>query len=158
MKKNRRSVVESSLQSSRCSDPLPSLASYLDRFKAQVVDMFMLYTPILYGLTYLLLGGAQAFRSSPWAPFVAVFLYAILHAIFLSRTGQTPGCKAYRLRVVDCQGRLLGFPLALVRFFLFLLSATLLFGVILPAIRRKKSTLHDWILKTSVVYDSGSAM
>lgn len=139
------------------SSPCGTPASYFTRFKAQVVDTFMLYTPILYLVTYVILGRAEEFRSNEWGPFLSVTLYGILSSILLALHGQTPGCKAYNIRVVDREGRKIGFLRALGRFFLFLLSALLLFGIALPFIRQKRSTLHDWILDTSVINGDASS-
>lgn len=126
-------------------------APYITRVKAQIVDTFMLYMPLLYFITYVVIGQAAEFRESQWAPLLAVTLYGVISAILTSFLGQTPGHKAYKIKVVNAKGERLGFWLALWRFGLFLFSACLLFGIALPFLRREQSTLHDWILGTRVI-------
>ena len=40
------------------------LATFWERGKAQVIDTFMIYLPLLYFLTYVVIGSAQGFRES----------------------------------------------------------------------------------------------
>ena len=125
-------------------------ARYVDRIKAFITDLFMIYTPILYALTYLVLGNKEAFQHSFWGPFLAVALYGVIYALFLSKTGQTPGKKAYKIKVVvdDASYETISFGRALLRFVAFLFSATILIGLILPLYNKKKKALHDMIANT----------
>ena len=109
----------------------------------------MIYTPILYAITYVVLGNKEEFQHSFWGPFSAVVLYGIIYALFLARTGQTPGKKAYKIKVVDerTYGNI-SFFRALVRFAAFLFSATILIGVVFPFYNKQKKALHDIIAKT----------
>ena len=55
-------------------------ATFWERGKAQVIDTFMIYLPLLYFLTYVVIGSAQGFRDSNWGPFVAVLIYGLIVA------------------------------------------------------------------------------
>lgn len=121
-------------------------ATYPQRIKAFIVDMFMIYTPILYIITYFILGGKEDFQSSQAAPLAAVAVYGLIYAIFLAKKGQTPGKKAYEIKVVDKNGYKLSFGMALLRFILFLFSATVIAGLLTPFFRADKKALHDIIL------------
>jgi uncharacterized RDD family membrane protein YckC len=127
--------------------------SYPDKIKALITDMFMIYAPILYIITYLIMGGKDDFQSSQLAPFVGVSMYGLVYAILLAKFGQTPGKKAYVMKVVDAKTQeQIGFFRALCRFVAFLFSATILFGVLLPLFRKDKKALHDIICGTIEIY------
>ena len=124
-------------------------ANYTDRVKAFITDLFMIYTPILYAITYVVLGNKEAFQRSTLGPLSAVLLYGVIYALFLSKTAQTPGKKAYKIEVVDMKThKKIPFWRAILRFFAFLFSATILIGLIFPFYNREKKALHDMIAGT----------
>jgi len=123
-----------------------NFAAYPQRIKAFIVDMFMIYTPILYIITYFILEGKEDFQSSQAAPLSAVIVYGIIYAIFLAKAGQTPGKKAYEIQVLKDSGDKLSFFGALLRFVLFLFSSTIVIGLLTPMFRQDKKALHDIIL------------
>lgn len=126
-------------------------ARYRERFAAQIIDSFMIYTPILYIATYVFMQGKEAFLDSELAPAVSVTLYGILSALFVSLWAQTPGNKAQGIAVVSRLGEKIGFFHALVRFALFIACALLLWGIFVPYLWRERTTLHDWLCGTIVI-------
>lgn len=130
------------------------LASFIQRAKAQIIDIFMIYMPILYFLTYVVIGSAKDFRESIWGPLVGVLLYGVIISLFLKFSAQTPGKKAYDLLLIRDNGKKITFFLAFVRFILFLVSGSLIIGILSPLWRKDKKTMHDLILKTSVIVKS----
>ncbi len=123
-----------------------------DRIKAFITDMFMIYMPIMYVVTYLVFNGKDDFLSSGLAPFLGTLIYALIYAFLISKWGQTPGKKAYELKVVDIKtGKLIGFFRALFRFVAFLFTATTLLGLFMPYFRKDKCTLHDLMSGSMVV-------
>jgi len=127
-------------------------APYSYRVKAFITDMFMIYAPILYLIAYVVMNGKDDFQSSQLAPLMGVTLYGTIYAILLSKFGQTPGKKAYELKVVDDKtGKNLSFFRALLRFVAFLFTATTLLGLFVPFYRRDKKALHDIICGTLVI-------
>ena len=127
-------------------------ATIPDRIKAFITDMFMIYVPILYIITYVVLGGKDEFQASDIAPFVGVLLYGIIYVVFLYKSGQTPGKRAYTMRVVDAKTHeKISLNQAILRFIGFLLSATILIGLIFPFYRKDKRSLHDLIANTVVL-------
>ena len=140
------------LENELAQDPTSlQLAHFLDRGKAHIIDTFMIYLPLLYFLTYVVVGSAQGFRDSPWAPFSAVLIYGIIAALLLSFKGQTPGKKAYDLWIVRESGKGVTFLFALLRFFAFLLSGASVIGILMPLWRKDKRALHDIVCKTIVL-------
>ena len=129
-------------------------ATIADRIKAFITDMFMIYVPILYIITYAVMGGKDEFQSSDLAPFIGVLLYGIIYVLFLWKSGQTPGKRAYSMKVVDAKSyKKITLIQAILRFIGFLLSATILIGLIFPFYRKDKRSLHDLIANTVVLRD-----
>ena len=127
----------------------PSYAKITDRIKAFITDMFMIYIPILYVITYVAMDGKDEFQSSELAPFVGVLIYGLIDSILISKLGQTPGKKAYTIKVVDDKSyKNISFIRATLRFILFLFSATILIGLLFPFYRKDKKSLHDIICNT----------
>jgi len=131
----------------------PRYVSYPDKIKALITDMFMIYAPILYVIAYVVMGGKDAFQSSQLAPLLGVSLYGLIYAILIAKFGQTPGKKAYNIKVVDDKNyENIGFFRAFGRFVAFLFSATILFGLLTPFYRKDKKALHDMICGTVEIY------
>ena len=129
-------------------------AKYADRIKAFITDMFMIYIPILYIITYVVLNGKDEFQTSQIAPLIGVTLYGLIYAILLSKLAQTPGKKAYIIKVVDDKSyEKISFLRALWRFIAFLITATTLIGLLLPLYRKDKKALHDVLASTVVIAD-----
>ncbi len=124
-------------------------APYLDKVKAFITDLFMIYTPILYITVYGVMGSKEEFQNSNLAPFIAVFLYGVIYAVLISKFGQTPGKKAYNIKVVSQNGeKNLSFFAAFIRFFFFLFGVTILIGVLIPFYNRQKKSLHDYMARS----------
>jgi len=130
-------------------------APFADRIKALITDMFMIYAPILYFIAYVVMNGKDDFQSSQIAPFMGVLMYGVVYALLLSRFAQTPGKKAYDIKVVDAKsGKSISFLRAFCRFVAFLVSATVVLGVFVPFYRQKfykdNKALHDLMTNTIV--------
>ena len=131
-------------------------ASITDRTKAFITDMFMIYIPILYIITYLVLDGKDAFQASTLAPFFGVFSYGFVYTFLLYKFAQTPGKKAYLMEVVDVHThKKIGYLQAWLRFVGFLFSATFVIGLIFPFYRKDKRSLHDLLAGTIVIVTKG---
>lgn len=149
LKKQINSKV--SLEDSTKNSDFVPLATFWDRAKAQVIDTFMIYIPILYFLTYVVVGSAKGFRDSTWAPLAAVAIYALIAGILLAFKGQTPGKKAYDLWIMRDNGKKVTLFYALFRFFCFLLSGVSVVGILSPLWRKDKKALHDFLSRSQVI-------
>ena len=124
-------------------------AYYPLKVKAFITDMFMIYAPILYIMAYVVMDGKDDFQASQMAPLIGVTLYGVIYAFLISKFAQTPGKKAYSLKVVDdTTFKNISFFRAFFRFLAFLLSATILIGLLFPFYRKDKKALHDIICST----------
>ncbi len=127
-------------------------ARNVDRIKSFITDMFMIYTPILYLITYVVMDGKDEFQSSTIGPLVAVVLYGVISVILVYKFGQTPGNKAYSMKVVDAQTlKNVTLLQAFIRFISFLFSATFVLGLFVGFYRKDRRSLHDLLSKTAVI-------
>ena len=148
-----RNIKKQKKQTTNEPKPKYTYARYVDRIKAFITDMFMIYAPILYFITYVVMGGKDEFQSSQLAPLIGVSLYALIYTVLISKFGQTPGKKAYNIKVVDDKTyENIGFFRAFMRFVAFLFSATILLGLITPFYRKDKKALHDILCSTVEIY------
>ncbi len=139
-------------QQAKVAVPNVTYARYTDRIKAFITDMFMIYAPILYIITYLFLDGKEDFQASQIAPLIGVSIYGLIYAFLVSRFGQTPGKKAYIIKVVDVKTHEnIGFFRAIIRFIAFLFTGTTFLGLFLPFYRKDNRALHDLVCNTVVI-------
>jgi len=126
-------------------------ARFIDRVKAFITDMFMIYMPIMYFITYIVLSGKEDLQGSEVALFIAVATYAIIYALLVSNFGNTPGKNTYDLKILDDKsGEKINFFRALYRYVMFLFTMTTVLGAFLPFYRKDKKALHDLICHTVV--------
>ncbi|MDO7252961.1 RDD family protein [Helicobacter cappadocius] len=121
------------------------------RIKAFITDMFMIYTPILYIITYFVLGSAEKFRHDQKSIFACVLLYGIISALFISLSSQTPGFRYMQLAIIRDNGRKVGFFRALIRFFIWIFGIAIFVGILTPFFRKDKKCLHDILCSTTIV-------
>jgi hypothetical protein len=70
-----------------------------------------------------------------------------------ARGGQTIGKKIFNIKVAGREGQAISFKQSIARFFCYFLSiATFFIGFILPFFNREKKALHDYVVKTKVIY------
>ena len=92
------------------------------RFRALLIDIFLIYVPILY-LFYFLLGSKEAFLNNHFITTLCTFLFGLIQAIFLTKKAQSPGLKAYDLYLIDIKtGKKLSFLRILLRYVIFIIS------------------------------------
>ncbi len=118
------------------------------RLKAFITDIFMIYTPMLYIMTYVILGSAKDFRENQSAIFLCLLFYALTHSFFIAFKSQSPGMRYARFKLVKNNRKEVGFFLALWRFVLWVLSMGLLIGFVTPFIF--KFFLHDKLSGTRI--------
>jgi len=145
--KNNQNIKSPSLDLPKglCTSPLY-------RIKAFITDMFMIMMPIMYLTTYVIMDGKDSFQNSDMAHWVSMFIYGLATVLFWVKKGQTPGFKAYDLKLIDDNtNQTLGYGLAIARYMMFILSAVSIVGALLPFFRKDKKTLQDILMQTSVI-------
>jgi uncharacterized RDD family membrane protein YckC len=130
-------------------------ATVLVRVKAFIVDMFMVMIPILYISTYLILNGADDFKSSDLSRAIIAFIYGAILVLFWVKTGQTPGYRAYDIKVVDAKTyKNITLLQGVVRYLSFLVSGATLLLLFLPLFRKDSKSAYDIASRTIVVTTS----
>jgi len=150
----KKGKIQSTIKNSKKNIEIPEqlCTSPLYRIKAFVTDMFMIMMPIMYLTTYVVMDGADSFKNSDMAHWVSMSIYGLITVIFWVKKGQTPGFKAYDLKLIDDNtGKTLGYGLAIARYMMFILSAVSIVGALLPFFRKDKKTLQDLLMQTSVI-------
>ena len=129
---------------------------FFTRLKATFIDIFFIILPIDYILA--LFFGFDAFKSSEPNPLLTLLQFifiSLTYALFWSKTGQTPGKKAVKIKIVDSISfKKIGFFRGYARFIFYVFSFISLVGFFLPFFRKDKKALHDLIARTVVIYET----
>ena len=145
-KKNIESIKNSS------NDDLASIPS---RLKAFLTDTFLITTPILYIVIYLIMGSGEDFaqnRSLGWGIIFAVHASIIL--IFWLKNGQTPGLRAYEIKLVDSiTKQRVSVIQVLIRYVTTLFAVVSIFLLFLPFFNKDKKTIQDIFSNTIIIND-----
>lgn len=125
--------------------PSYAIAPFQKRFKAFVVDSFMLLMPILYIVFYMIYGSREGFAAHMFQGWLLILIpYGIVTIIFLKRSGQTPGYKAYDLTLIDLStGQSTSVSHLFLRYILMLLTVCTIIGIFVPLMRKDKLSLYD---------------
>ena len=127
------------------------IATRMQRFKAFVIDVFLIYVPILY-ISYFVLGLKEAFLQNQLVIFICCLSFGVLQAVFLALKAQSPGLKAYNLYLIDKNtGTKVGFFRILYRYVLFIVSLGVLFGLISTFFRKDGLMIHDLLSSSYIV-------
>lgn len=151
-----QSKVPSTLRSAQAEQSAPTkqkakIASRIERAKAFLIDIFLLYVPVLY-VCYFVLGSKEAFLGNQAVIFACSAFFGVVQALFLSTKAQSPGLKAYDLYLIDTKkGRKLSFLRVILRYIVFLISASLLFGLLMSFLRKDGLALHDLLSQSCIV-------
>lgn len=127
------------------------IASRWLRFRAFLIDIFLIYVPILYAF-YFVLGSKEAFLASVLIPLFCTLFFGLVQAIFLSLKAQSPGLKAYELYLIDKKtGKKVSFLRIFLRYLIFIVSFGLFFGLFVSFLRKDRLSLHDVLTQTCIV-------
>jgi uncharacterized RDD family membrane protein YckC len=123
------------------------------KVKAFLTDSFMLLMPIMYIVFYLLMGGREGFAEHKAMGWVYILIpLVIAQTIFMFKTGQTPGYRAYNITLIDDKtGEKPSLFLITFRNLSAILSLFSFFGWIMMFFRKDHKTLHDLLSGTSII-------
>ena len=145
-KKNIESIKNSS------NDDLASIQS---RLKAFFTDTFLITTPIFYIVIYLIMGSGAEFaqnRALGWGIIFAIHATIIL--IFWLKNGQTPGLRAYDIKLVDnITKQRVSVIQVLVRYATTLFAVISIFLLFIPFFNKDKKTFQDILSNTIIIND-----
>lgn len=155
-------------QKPRPSKPKTLFAPFLSRAAGFATDLFMIGIPISL-ITIVIFGYDQMHSASgldvlvhdpkaqtnppnPIASITQITLFLITYVWLWHKSGQTPGKKLSRIRVVDVH-TLQNAPIwkLTLRFIGYFLSLISVIGFFIPLVRKDKRALHDLISGTAVI-------
>jgi len=124
------------------------------KIKSFLTDSFMLMLPILYVVIYIIMGGREGFETQKILGWVYIFTpLIIVQTLFMIKTSQTPGYRAYNLKIIDVTtGELPSSFNILFRNFCAVLSFFSIFGWIMMFFRKDSKTLHDLLSHTAIIH------
>jgi uncharacterized RDD family membrane protein YckC len=123
------------------------------KIKAFLTDSFMLMMPIMYLVVYLVMDGREGFANAKMLGWIYIFVpLVIVQTLFMMKTAQTPGYRAYNIEIIDEQtGEKPSAFVILFRNLCAVLSFFTLIGWMLMFFRKDAKTLHDLLSRTAVV-------
>ena len=128
----------------------------IDKAKAFLTDSFMILMPVMYIIIYLGFGSLQnvaQHRGATWAAILGVL--GLIVVLLYTIKGQTPGLKAYNLKVIDIQTKKKpSFISSILRYVFFTINFFSIFGLAYSLFRKDRRGLHDLLSGTAIVYDT----
>lgn len=123
------------------------------KIKAFLTDSFMLMMPIMYVVVYFIMGGREGFAKHMASGWVYIFIpLVIVQTLFMVKTAQTPGYRAYSLQIIDENtGKKPSFFIILFRNICAVLTAMTLIGWMLMFFRKDRKSLHDLLSRTAII-------
>lgn len=125
------------------------IAPIFDRFKAFVIDSFMLLMPLMYLVFYVILGSRESFAAHMLLGWIYIFVphFCIVLAFWYFKA-QTPGYKAQKLKIVASNLEKPSLGQLTLRYVLFFVSVLLPAGLVFCFIRADKKNMHDILSST----------
>ena len=128
----------------------PKYASSRDKIKAFLTDSFMLVMPIMYVVFYLLMGSREEFAENRAVGWIYILVpLIIVQTIFLWKSGQTPGYRAYNLMLVGNNDNTT--PTLLTVFTRSVLATISIVMWPFMFFHKNSKSIHDILTNTSVV-------
>jgi uncharacterized RDD family membrane protein YckC len=126
------------------------------KMKAFLTDTFMLMMPVMYIVVYLVMGSLQAFSQHRLLGWIYIFVpLVVIQTLFMGISAQTPGYRAYGLKVIDTHtGKKPSWGITLFRNLAAILSALTVIGWLMMFFRKDSRTLHDLLSGTAVIVTS----
>jgi uncharacterized RDD family membrane protein YckC len=123
------------------------------KIKAFLTDAFMLLMPIMYVVFYLVMDGREDFAEHKLLGWLYILLpLIIVQTLFMYKTGQTPGYRAYQITLIDEHTKKKpSLFIVLFRNLAAILSLFTFLGWALMFFRKDNKTLHDLLSATAVV-------
>ena len=132
-----------------------NLASLPSRLKAFLTDTFLITTPIFYIVIYLIMGSGEEFAQNRIMGWGIIFsVHAAIILIFWLKNGQTPGLKAYDIKLVDNMTKQrVSVIQVIVRYLTTLIAVVSIFLLFIPFFNTDKKTFQDILSNTIIIND-----
>jgi uncharacterized RDD family membrane protein YckC len=123
------------------------------KVKAFLTDSFMLVMPIMYVVIYLVMDSREGFAAHKIEGWLYILIpLIIVQTIFMFKTGQTPGFRAYNITLIDESTKEKpSLFTVLFRNTAAVLSIMTFVGWIVMFFRKDSKTLHDYLSNTACI-------
>jgi len=127
--------------------------SHPDKIKAFITDSFLLAMPIFYVVIYLIMGDLKSFHNEMLRGWIYIIVpLGIINILFYSLVGQTPGMKAYNIKIIDIKTKEKpSFILAFLRFFFFNIILLSIVGLFMSLFRKDNRGLYEQLSGTALI-------
>lgn len=155
MAKNRFRKIKQGKKLTQKIDTSPAriYAKSTIKIKAFLTDSFMLLMPIMYVVFYLIMDGREDFAAHKLTGWIYILApLVIAQTLFMLKSAQTPGYRAYGLKIIDeSTGEKPAAGIILFRNLCAILSFFSFFGWVMMFFRKDHKTLHDLLSHTAVI-------
>ncbi len=123
------------------------------QIKAVITDLFMIVMPLMYISIYLLFGGREGFAENMLIGWGYILIpYVLITILFLGIKGQTPGLKAYEIKLVKTKDHSdANIFQIIIRQFISIFTTMSIIGLFLPFFRKDHRTIHDILAATTII-------
>jgi len=129
--------------------PTPKISPLHVRFKAFITDTFLILMPIMYIVFYAIMGSREGFKEHMLQGWIYILVpQIIIVTLFLYFKNQTPGYKAYNIKLVTIKMQEPSFFQVFARTILFSICTFLIIPLFYPFFQKDKLSIHDLITKT----------
>jgi len=131
---------------SLCNAPLTT------RAKAFITDTFMVLMPLMYLVSYVVIGSLQEFSDNKLLGWLYIIIpHFVIVISFWHFKAQTPGLKAYELSLVDSTTGEKPSFYSLINRYIFTTLGFIIFPLLLtPYLNKKKKTIQDLLSGTCI--------
>ncbi len=132
-----------------------SNTSLSSRFKAFLTDLFLVSTPITYIIIYIFFDGGKDFanhRILGWSLILGISAFIITFFWYVKK--QTPGMKAYELKIVNYKNERISYIQALIRYLATFFAICSVFLTFVAFFRKDKRTFQDIISQTNIICEN----
>jgi len=121
----------------------------LYRIKAFLTDSFMISMPIIYLVFYIVMGSREEFRAHMLLGWIYILIpHFLVTTGFLYIKNQTPGYKAYNLKLVTFKMQKPAFFQVAVRYIIFTLTLAIFPLLFITFFNKNRYGLQDIISRT----------
>ena len=147
------STKTSSKKVSDEDDRFKITAPTFTQIKAVITDLFMIITPLVYISMYVIIGGREEFSQNMLQGWGYILIpYLLITVIFLKLKGQTPGLKAYEIKLVNAQDlKDITLLQVIIRQTISIFTTMSIIGLFLPFFRKDHRTIHDIVAGTILI-------
>ena len=130
-----------------------NISPIVNRVKAFLTDSFMIFMPIIYLVFYVIMGSREEFRAHMLIGWVYILIpHYLVTTLFLYVKNQTPGYKAYNIKLSTFGHTKPSFLQISVRYIVFTLTMAVFPLLFIPFFTKRKLGLHDYISATLPLY------